>query len=283
MKVRRAITGTIKYVILTIVFIMVMFPLLYTVCSAFKTNMELMSRPDRIFPIDPTLQNFKDALRSEYFNLPRMLFNSTWYTLVSVVVLIFTATLSGYVFARGDFPGKGAIFVMFSSLMFISLGSITIYPLFDILSLLNLNRSLWGLVVVECFGIPITQMYLVRGFVNALPKEMDEAAMIDGCSFTGIFFRIIFPMLKPIIATIAILAFNNSWNNYLMPSLFTMTSPEKQTLIVGVVALKNSGEGATSWNLMFAGSAIALLPVIILFIFGNKYITKGIVAGAVKG
>lgn len=279
----RTVTNIIKYIVLIVIFIFTMFPVLYTTCSAFKTNMELMARPDLIFPQKPTVQNFVDAWNSDRFNASRMLFNSVWYTVVSVGITIMIASVSGYVFARGEFPGKKAIFVLFSSLMFISLGSITIYPLFEILSGLNLNKSLWGLVVVHCFGIPIVQMYLVRGFVSALPKELDEAATIDGCTFTGTFFRVILPLLKPIIATIAILAFNETWNSYLMPSIFTMTNPKQQTLIVGVVALKNSGEGATSWNLMFAGTTIALLPVILIFIFGNKYITKGIVDGAVKG
>lgn len=283
MKVKNIITNILKYSILLLILVFTVFPLIYAFAGAFKTNMELMARPDRIFPLEPTFENFKIAWTSEKFNVPRMLFNSLWYTSVSVIITIIISSVSGYVFARSEFPGKKFIFAIFSSLMFISLGSITIYPLFDILTGIGLNKSLWGLVVVQCFGIPVVNMYLVKGFVQALPKELDEAATIDGCTFTGIFFRIILPLLKPIIATIAILAFNRTWNSYLMPSLFTMTSPEQQTLIVGVMALKNSGEGATSWNLMFAGTAIALVPVIILFIFGNKYITKGIVTGAVKG
>lgn len=283
MKTKSVLLNVLKYIILVLILIFTVFPLIYAFACAFKTNMELMSRPDRIFPIDPTFENFSIAWSSEKFNVPRMFFNSVWYTSVSVVITIIVASVSGYVFARSEFPGKKLIFAMFSSLMFISLGSITIYPLFDILSGIGLNKSLWGLVVVQCFGIPVVNMYLVKGFVQALPIDLDEAATIDGCTFTGIFFRIILPLLKPIIATIAILAFNHTWNSYLMPSLFTMTSPKQQTLIVGVIALKNSGEGATSWNLMFAGTAIALVPVIFLFIFGNKYITKGIVTGAVKG
>ena len=283
MKTKNFLLNIIKYIILVLILIFTVFPLIYAFSNAFKTNMELMSRPDKLFPITPTLENFAIAWKSEKFNVPTMLFNSIWYTSVSVVITIIVASVSGYVFARSEFPGKKIIFTMFSSLMFISLGSITIYPLFDILSGIGLNKSLWGLVVVQCFGIPVVNMYLVKGFVQALPIDLDEAATIDGCTFTGIFFRIILPLLKPIIATISILAFNHTWNSYLMPSLFTMTSPKQQTLIVGVISLKNSGEGATSWNLMFAGTAIALVPVIFLFIFGNKYITKGIVTGAVKG
>ena len=101
--------------------------------------------------------------------------------------------------------------------------------------------------------------------------------------FFRTFISIIFPLLKPIIATIGILAFQSSWNEYLLPTLFTLTRPEQRTLIVGVVALKSSGEAASSWNLMLAGSAIAIIPVLIAYAFGNKYFIQGIASGAVKG
>ena len=90
-------------------------------------------------------------------------------------------------------------------------------------------------------------------------------------------------MLKPIIATIGILAFQGSWNEYLMPTLFTLTRPEQRTLIVGVLALKTSGESASSWNLMLAGTTVALIPVLVAYACGNKYFVKGIASGAVKG
>ena len=126
-------------------------------------------------------------------------------------------------------------------------------------------------------------MYLVRSFVGSLPREMDESAKIDGCSFTGIFFRIILPLLKPVMATIAVLTFNYSWNSYLMPAMFTLTRPEQQTLIVGIMALKNSGQGASQWNLMLAGTVIALVPVLFVFAIANRYFVSGLADGAVKG
>ena len=212
-----------------------------------------------------------------------MFFNSVWFTVASVAITLLTSSVTGYVFERGEFKLKKLIFAVFSSLMFISLGSITIYPQFEVLSLLNLNKSLVGLLVITCFGIPIVNMYLVKSFVGALPREMDESAKIDGCTFTGIFFRIILPLLKPIMATIAVLTFNASWNSYLMPAMFTLTRPEQQTLIVGIMALKNSGQGASQWNLMLAGTIIALVPVLIVFAIANKYFVSGLADGAVKG
>lgn len=272
-----------KYAILLLFTAVILFPLVYCVAASLKTNMEIMGFPERVFPEHPTLDNYRTILSSDSFNVTRMLFNSIWYTVCSVCITVFLSMVCGYVFARGEFRGKSLIFAIFSALMFISLGSITIYPIFDILALLHLNDSLWGLIVMQCFGIPVVNMYLVRGFINGLPKEIDEAASIDGCSFIGTLFQVIAPMLRPILITIGMLAFNSSWNSYLMPAMFTMTRPEQQTLIVGIMALKNSSESATNWNLLFAATTIALLPVLIVFLIGNQYITQGMTAGAVKG
>ena len=124
---------------------------------------------------------------------------------------------------------------------------------------------------------------MVRSFVQAIPKEIDEAAKIDGCGFAGIFFRIILPLLKPVMATLGILSFSATWNEYLMPTIFTLGNPSQRTLIAGVVALKSTGQAASSWNLMLAGSAISLIPVLIAYAFGNRYFVSGLAAGAVKG
>ncbi len=277
------VSKLITYTILTALLIVVVFPIFSLIFASFKTNSEIMTSPESFFPKSPTLDNYIQAWNSDNFNVSTMLFNSIWYATISVIVSLFTSALCGYVFARGEFRGKKLIFAVFSSLMFVSLGSITIYPTFEILGIFNLSTSLWGLLVMQCFGIPVVNMYMVRGFVNALPKELDEAAKIDGCNFTQIFFRIILPNLRPVLITIGMLGFNGSWNSYLMPTLFTMSRPEQQTLIVGIMALKNSGEAASSWNLMFAATVIALVPVLVVYAFGNKYITDGMAAGAVKG
>lgn len=273
----------LMYIFLLSVVVLVFFPLIYVIASSFKTNMEIMANPERIFPKVWTVQNYIDAWNSDVMRVGRMFWNSTWFTVLSVIITLTTASVSGYVFERGKFKGQKLLFALFSSLMFISLGSITIYPQFEVLGIFGLSKSLFGLIVVTCFTIPVMHMYMVKGFVAQLPKELDESAKIDGCSFTGIFFRIILPLLKPIMATLAVLVFNGSWNSYIMPAMFTLTRPEQQTLIVGIMALKNSGSGASQWNLMLAGTVIALFPVLLVFAIANKYFVAGLADGAVKG
>ena len=283
LKLKKTMPNFFIHIFLLIVALIALFPVVYVISSSFKSNSEIMVHPEYIFPVEPTFDNYKTAFSSKDFNIGRMFLNSAYYTVICVAVVIFLASMGGYVFARGEFKGKKVLFTLFSALMFVNIGTITIYPLFDVLNLINLSSSLWGLIVMKFFGINIVQIYLVRGFVNSLPTALDESAEIDGCGFFRTFVYIIFPLLKPIIATIGILAFQGSWNEYLMPTLFTLTRPEQRTLIVGVMALKTSGEAASSWNLMLAGTTVALIPVLFAYAVGNKYFVKGIASGAVKG
>lgn len=271
------------YMILIAVLIVTVFPILYTFLSSFKTNMEFMTEPGRLFPREFTLDNYKLAWNSESFQVGKMLVNSLYYTLFMVLAQMTISSMCGYVFARGKFRGKKLIFTCFISLIFIKLGGINVYAIFKVLRLIGLTSSLPALMLVNLFTVPVISMYLIMGYVQSLPAALDEAAKIDGCSFFGIYWRIILPLLKPILATVGILAFQASWNDYLMPTIFTVTRPEQRTLIVGLMAMKNSSQSATSWNLMLAGSVIALVPVLGAYAIGNKYFISGLAAGAVKG
>ena len=283
MKTRKTVDDILIYIALSIMLIFTLYPIMYTILASFKDNVEILTNPASMFPENPTLDNYRTALTSESFNVPVLLKNSLIYTIACVFANVVISAMAGYTFARGHFRFKKLIFACFSALLFIKLGGISVYPTFEVLSLVNLDRSLFALIVVHCFSIPVANIYLVKGNVETIPKEIDEAAQIDGCSFVGILFRIILPLLKPILATIAIISFQGSWNEYLMPNIFTLTDPSQRTLIVGLMSLKSTGESASSWNLMLAGATIAMLPVLVAFAIGNKYFVKGIAAGAVKG
>ena len=273
-----------KYLFLILVLIFVMIPILYTISASFKTNAEILAHPDSFWPLEPTLDNYRIAWSGEEFNIPRMFLNSVVYSVFCVAFTVGTSATAGYVFARGgNFPGSKVLFAVFSSLMFINMGTITIYPIFQVLGILKLSSSLWGLIVMRFFSVGIINIYLVRSYIRTLPTELDEAAEMDGCSFFGTFFRIIAPLLKPILATVSILAFNSSWNEYLMPTLFTLSNRQQRTLIVGIMSLKNSGQAAANWNLMLAGATIAIIPILVVYAIANRYFVEGLTAGAVKG
>ncbi len=273
----------VLYVFLTLLAFVALFPILYIAVSSFKSNSEILAHPEWILPREFTFDNYIQVWKSDYFDFKRMTFNSLVYTLVCVAINIFVSCGAAYAFVRGQFRLKKVIFVMFSSIMFVSMGGVTIYPMFDVLNAINLNRGLYGLMIVKLFTVPIINIYLVKGYIQSLPYEIEEAATIDGCSFTSIFFRIIMPLIKPIVATVAILSFQGSWNEYLLPTIFTQSVPAQRTLIVGIVALKSSGEAASSWNLMLAGSTLTVLPILIAYMIGNRYFISGLASGAVKG
>jgi len=283
MNMRKKLDNFTTYFILSVVLLIVIMPLIYTVASSFKTNSEIMADPGRIFPASPTFENYVKAWTSDVFDIKNMLFNSIYYTIVCLAATVLVSTMSGYVFARGEFRGKKFWFAALSMLMFFSLGSVTIYPMMDILNIIHIPKNLHGLVFIRIFSLHIMNIYLVRSYVTSLPKELDESAEIDGCSFAGIFFKIIAPLLKPIMATIGILAFQSSWNDYLMPMIFTLGAPNQRPLVVGLVALSQSGESAANWNLVLAGTTVSLIPVLVAYAFGNRYFLSGLSAGAVKG
>lgn len=270
----------ILHVLLIAFLYVVMYPFIMAFCSSFKDPMEILTSP-KMLPEKWLVSNYVRAWTIA--NFARYTWNSAWYTALHILVAVLTSTVNGYAFARGEFRGKKTIFAMFSALMFVTLGSSSLYPTMQLMKVFGLNKSLMGLVIKSFFAIHIADMYLVRGFVNSLPKELDEAATIDGCGFIGIFFRIILPLLKPMVATVAILSFSGGWNDYLWPMIVTMGNPDAQPLAVGLRALKDSGEAAAAWDLVLAGSMISAIPMMIVYLIFNKYFVKGLAAGAVKG
>ena len=275
------ITGKVLlYAIMILFSIIIAFPIIYTVLSSFKSNMEIMSG-GTIWPEKFVLDNYKQAWKLA--NFKQYTWNSIYMCFFSVIGVVITSTFAGYVFARGNFPGKKMIFALFTAMMFISFGSATLYPLLKVAKFLHINKNLWGVILITVFGVNITNIYLIRGYVLSLPYEIEEAAIIDGCSFFMVFVKVVAPLLKPIIATVAILAFKYSWNDYLMPMVFTLSNPGSRPLVVGIVSLKSTGEAAASWNLMMAGTTISLIPILIVFLFFNRYFIQGMASGAVKG
>lgn len=280
MKKPQTYYSILLHLILICGLMVVIYPFFVAFTGSFKTTAEMLTSPD-ILPKSWNFDNYVNAWTKA--NFATFTWNSAWYTVLMVITAVLTSALNGYTFARGEFRGKKLIFGMFTSLMFVTLGSSSLYPTMQLLKTFHLNESLMGLVIKSFFAIHVADMYIVKGFVNSLPKELDEAATIDGCSFIGVFFRVILPLLKPVLATVAILSFSVSWNDYLWPMIVTMGNPKAQPLSVGLRALQSSGSAAASWNLILAGSMISAIPMTIVYIIFNKYFIKGIAAGAVKG
>lgn len=274
------IGSLIKYTFLILLFALVIYPFVYAFVCSFKTTQEVLTGSS-FLPEKMQYENYSKAWVTANFS--KYTFNSFWYSAVSVVSALFTSATGGYVFERGEFRGKKIIFAMFTGLMFVTLGTANMYPQLEILQVLHLNTNLWGIVVMHFFGVNITNIYLVRSYLAGIPRELDEAAEIDGCSFIKTFFLIILPVLKPVMATVGIFAFGTAWNDYLWPMIVTLSNPAQRTLAVGMIALKGDANAAASWNLILAGAMISAIPMTIVYLIFNKYFIQGVAAGAVKG
>ena len=267
--------------ILLIIFVVVIFPVFYTLMGSFKSNQELLTDGFRIIPRKFVWDNYVQAW--ELANFAKYTWNSIYMSVSIALGTVVTCTMAGYVFERGDFPYKNIIFGLVLSSLFVSVGSLTLYPIVRIAKVFGMNRSLWGVVIIRVLGLNVSNLYVARTYIRSISPEIDEAAKIDGCSFLQTYIRVIFPLLKPLIASIGILEFRASWNDYMMPLVFTLSNPDRMPLVVGVVNLKSTGAAASSWNLMLAGSSITLIPMVIVYVMFNKYFIAGLTSGAVKG
>ena len=278
---KQKVIRAILWVLLVLMSVLVIFPVLYIILGSFKANQELLVGGPNIFPSEWVTQNYVDAWNQANFAVytKNSLFLSVGVMLISLVV----SSMAGYVFSRKTFPGKEIIYGIFTAFMFINVGSVSLRPLYELASGLKINTSLWPVILFSAGGGQATYIFLCRGYVNSVPKELDEAARIDGCTFFQTYYKVIIPMLKPVMATIAILSFRQGWNEYIMPRVFTMTNDSLRPLTVGVNMLKNAGDGAAAWNIMFAGATIAVIPMLIVFICFSRYFMGGLTAGAVKG
>lgn len=256
------------------------FPIVYSVFGSFKPNREFVLGGARILPIDWRFENYVEAWELAHF--ARYTWNSLYVAIPTVILSLFFVSMAGYVFSRFRFPGRSFMLGTLLATMFLATGTVTLYPIFRVARFLGIHQNLFGLIAVYIFSTNAAFIYLIMGYLGGIPKEMDQAATVDGCTKFGIYLRIILPLSKPILATLGLLQFRAAWNDYMLPLVFSMARPEMRTLTVGVIALRDTRDGAAAWNLMLAGTTISLVPIVIIYLITNKYFIRGITAGSVK-
>ena len=275
-KVRRTAVKTILYIILTVFAFIWVYPFIWMITASFKTQDEFWGSGLKIFPENPTFENFirswNNANFSQYF------LNTIIVTVCAVIIVLLCTSAAGYALGRYKFPGKKVLLGVFMASITIPL-TFTIIPIYEMLNGMHLTNNLLGLIIAECGGSHILFLMLFSSFYSGLPKEMEEAAIVDGCGFFQTYWKIMFPLSKPIIVTVVIMQFIWTWNSFLLPLVLTLSKPDLRTLAVGLYALK--GEHVVDWTGIAAGAIIAVLPIIIVFICLQKYFVNGI-AGAVK-
>ena len=263
------------YVVLGLGFIAMIFPFIWMILGSFKTNAEIRANPLGLLPEAATLDNYTQLFGRLDF---ATYFTNSVVVAVSVTVgnIIFSSMV-GYALAKLQFRGKKILFVLVLGTLMVP-GVVTFVPLFVLTSNLGLVNSYPGLILP--FLITPLGVFLMRQFISGLPDDIIEAARIDGASEWRIFARVIMPLCGPAVATLTILTFLGSWNNFLWP-LVVATSEEKYTLPVAL-ALYSVGQNAAQYGLMMAGAVVVVIPVLLVFIVLQRYFVQGIALTGIK-
>jgi putative chitobiose transport system permease protein len=272
----QTIKTIITYIILGIIAILMLFPLVWLVSTAFKSPSEnIFQFPPQLIPSQPTFQNFIDVWETNPFG--RYLFNSLLVATLTVSLNLLFCSLAAYPLARLTFKGRDLIFTAIIATIMIPF-QIVMIPLYVLTVQLGLRNSYLGIIfpsIASAFGI-----FLLRQAFKSVPKELEEAARIDGCSELGIWWNVMIPAVKPALITLAIFVFIGSWSDFLWP-LLILDQPDYYTMPLGVATL--AGTFSLDWRLIAAGSVISIAPVLLFFLILQRYIVPTDAGSGVKG
>lgn len=256
--------------------LIVLFPLAATVINGFKSNAELLLHP---FGLPEAWQwaNYASVLQSSSFW--RQMLNSTMVMAATAIGVVVLASMPAFVFARMTFRGRELLFNFFTLGLLFPI-AVAILPLYITLRQANLVDSLWGVILPQiAFGLP-GNILILRGFFATVPRELDEAAAIDGCTPAGFFVRVLLPLMRPALASVAVLTMVASWNSFFLP-LLVLNSEQLYTLPLGIQQFQ--GQFGTDWGKVLAFVSLALMPTIVFYLLAERQIVAGLTAGAVKG
>ncbi|WP_281891161.1 carbohydrate ABC transporter permease [Paenibacillus sp. YYML68] len=255
------------------------FPVIMAILGSFKSNAEI-SLGDNFLPEAWQWSNYVAAWNGANFS--RFTWNSLFISCAATVGTLFVASLAGYAVDRIEFPGKRWYVFIQSTTLFISIGAVVLRPQFDMMNAIGLNKSLLSVILIIIAG-HATTFFILIGFYRSIPKDLDEAAMIDGCGFFRLYWQVILPLLAPGLGVAGLLVFRNGWNEYILPLIFTMSKPDLQPLTVGLANLRYGALGAAQQtHLMLAGACLSILPILVVYMFANKSFMQ-MSAGSIKG
>jgi multiple sugar transport system permease protein len=262
------------YGILIVAAIIALVPFLYVISTSLKDTVALFKYPPEWIPAQPTLVNFESLLQ-EYPFL-RWTLNSFIVAAVVTAIKVVIDSMAGYAFAKMSFPGKDALFLVVLMTLMVPFAA-TLIPLFIIVRDLHLTNTYPGLIL-PALASPIG-IFMMRQFIETLPSDLENAARLDGCSEFQIFRRVILPLVRPGLVVLGVFTFMTQWTSYLWP-LVIGTKPEMFTLTVGVQSLRSLF--TVNWGVLSAGAVLSMLPLVLVFLFLQRYFIAGSIAGALK-
>ncbi|HOU12653.1 MAG TPA: carbohydrate ABC transporter permease [Anaerolineae bacterium] len=255
-------------------------PFLWLLTSSLKTQLAVFRYPPQWIPIPPRFQNYVEAWTTRPFGV--YLRNTFMILVLNEIAIVGTSALCAYGFARIEFPGKNFWFGVVLSTMMLP-GIVLMIPTFVIFSRLHWVNTYYPLIIPAFFGGGAFNIFLLRQFFRTLPEELTDAARIDGCSEFGIFWRIMMPLAKPALATVAVFTFIGTWNDYMGPLLYLSKDPNKYTVALGLATFRSAFLGRTRWDLLMAASTMMIMPIIIIYFLAQRYFIQGIAVSGLKG
>ncbi len=278
---QRRVNAVMIYTFMIVLAIIFMFPFFWTVSSSLKEPFELMTFPPTWLPAEPQWGNYARVLEKAPF--VRWAMNTLFVVTISTLGTVLSASIVAYSFARFEYPGREVLFIITLATMMLP-AQVTLIPQFILFNKLGWINTLYPLWVPFVFGGGAFFIFLLRQFFRTLPRELDEAALIDGASYWRIFVSIMLPLAKPALATVAVLSFINHWNDFVNPLIY-INSPDKFTLALGLNYFKNVPEGAglPTQHLLMAASVMVIIPVLVLFFVAQRYFVQGIALSGIKG
>ena len=287
-RLRRRALMALRYLILTVLALLFLFPIFWSFINSIKLPAEALAVPPTYFPTRVSVDNYIELTTygragkqgQDELGLIQHVYNSTVVALITVVGSIVLSTLGGYGFARFNFPGKNLLFIMVLSTLMIPFQSILI-PLFVMLVQVKLHDTLLGLALVYItFQLPFG-IFLMRNSFLAVPHEIEESALLDGCSSLSMLYRLMLRLVLPGIVTVAIFAFINSWNEFLAALIF-MSDQDNFTLPVFLTMVRSGLWGTVNWGALQAGVIVSIIPSLAIFLALQRYYMDGLMGGAVK-
>lgn len=267
----------LHYLALILLALVMLIPFAWMLSTSLKPTEYILRATPQFIPDPLTLDSYTGLL--DLMPVDRMFFNSTLVAVIGTAGQILVGAMAAYAFARLHWPGRDRVFALYLITMMVP-RQVTLIPLFVLIRELGWVNSYQGLILPGLFGA--FGVFLLRQSFLTLPRDLEEAAFIDGANHLTIFWRIVLPLSKPALATLAVLSFMEYWNAYLWP-LFVARQDAFMTLPVGLAKLQGGPRALTQWNMVMAGAVITVLPILIVYLFAQKWFIRSVTLSGIKG
>jgi multiple sugar transport system permease protein len=271
------LTRTAQYGLMLILFVIMVMPFAWMLSTSLKSQQYILQTTPQLIPDPLTFESYTRL--AERIDLGRTAFNSMFVAVVGTVGQILVSAMAAFAFSRIKWRGRNVVFVLYLATMMIP-SVVLVIPQFILIRSLGWMNTYAALVVPGLFSAFGT--FLLRQSFLQLPRDFEEAAFVDGASYFTIFWRITLPLSKPALATLSIFSFMGLWNAYLYP-LFVARRPEVMTLPVALATLQGAPRALTEWNIVMAGSVVAVLPILIVYMLAQRWFIRGVVSSGIKG